>query len=151
MEEILENGGKLPELDSADILGRTFITTPDDDGEQRRARIEEAKPVEHRTADDMQPLWAFKCRVGDKVFEEIVTYNRMLEWCDRDLDKDDFFRFVAIHGHRRNNDAKGGWQVLVEWASGQTTWNDLTTTFEGDPVTVSMYAKKHGLLQTAGW
>ena len=151
MEDILEKGGRLPELDSADILGRTFITTPDDAGEQRRAKIESAEPIDERTADDMQPLWRFKCRVGDKVFDEIVTYNRMLEWCDRDLDKDDFFRFVAIHDHRRNSKAKGGWQLLVEWASGQRTWNDLTTTFEGDPVTVSMYAKKHGLLKTVGW
>ena len=27
MEEVLEKGGELPTLDSADILGRTFITT----------------------------------------------------------------------------------------------------------------------------
>ena len=80
-----------------------------------------------------------------------MTYNRMLEWCDRDLDKDDFYRFVAVLNHRKKASAKGGWQVLVEWASGETNRNDLTDTFEGDPVTLAMYAKKNNLLHKDGW
>ena len=123
----------------------------DEEGEQVRAKIEGVWPHEEKTADQMDPLWKFKCRVGDKVFEEVMTYNKMLEWCDRDLDKDDFYRLVALHNHRKNAKAKGGWQVLVEWASGQRTWNDLSTTFEDDPITVSMYAKKHNLLAEPGW
>ena len=151
MEDRLNNGGSLPTFDSSDLLGRTFITNPDDDQEQRRAKIFDVALSNERTADGKQPLFTFKARVGDKVLKHIMTYNRMLEWCDRDLDKDDFYRFVRVLGHRKKPSAKGGWQVLVEWASGETTWNDLSDTFEGDPVTLAMYAQKNNLLDKDGW
>ena len=61
MEEVLEKGGELPTLASADILGHTFITTPDEEGEQVRAKIEGVWPHEEKTADQMDPLWKFKC------------------------------------------------------------------------------------------
>jgi len=41
--------------------------------------------------------------------------------------------------------------VLVEWATGEATWNYLSDTWGGDPVTISLYAKKKGLLNTDGW
>ena len=151
MEKELENGGDLPTLDSSSFLGRTFITTPDDSGEQRRATIEQVQLTKNKTPDGMQPLFKFKCRVGTKTFEEVMTYNRMLEWIEMDQDKDDFYRIEGIVNHRRNQKSPSGWEVLVEWASGQVTWNDLTLTFQGDPVTVSMYAKKQGLLDKTGW
>ena len=99
----------------------------------------------------MQPLFKFKCCIGAKTFEEVMTYNRILEWIEMDQDKDDFYRIEGIVNHRRNQKSPSGWEVLVEWASGQVTWNDLTLTFQGDPVTVSMCAKKHGLLDKTGW
>ena len=39
----------------------------------------------------------------------------------------------------------------MEWDSGEITWNPLGDTYTGDPVTVAMYAKKNGLLDTDGW
>ena len=151
MKEILERGGKLPTLDSADLLGRTYITDPDDEGEQHRAKIVDVGVLEERTPDGMQPLFRFRSKVGDKTFEEIITYNRMLEWCDRDKDKDDFYRIDGILGHRKNSSARGGYQVLVKWASAKADWRDLALIFNDDPVTVSLYAKKKGLLSTPGW
>ena len=133
MEKELENGHDLPTLDSSSFLGRTFITTPDDSGEQRRATIEQVQLTKNMTPDGMQPLFKFKCRVGTKSFEEVMTYNRMLEWIEMDQDKDDFYRIEGIVNHRRNQKSPSGWEVLVEWASGQVTWNDLTVTFQGDP------------------
>ena len=34
-----------------------------------------------------------------------MTYNKMLEWCNRDLDKDDFFKIEGITGHRKDKSA----------------------------------------------
>ena len=60
----------------------------------------------------MEPLIRFKCSVGDERFEQILTYNRMLQWCDQDKDKGEFFRLLSIQGHRkRANTAQG---VLVK-------------------------------------
>ena len=151
MDEFHGPDAELPVFDVSDLLNRTFITLPDDDGEQHRAKIEDVQVSKDKTADGKEILLRFKCKVGAKRFEEVVTYNRMLDWVERDKDKDDFHRFVAIHGHRRNSKRKSKWEVLVEWASGQKTWSDLGLTFEGDPVTVSIYAKKRNLLNKEGW
>ena len=74
----------------------------------------------------------------------------MLQWCEQDKDKGDFFRLMSIMKHRKKRDAKGGWQVLVQWASGLSDWNDINDIYRDDPVTLSMYAKKHDLLEEAG-
>ena len=80
-----------------------------------------------------------------------MTYNKMLEWCNRDMDKDDFFKIDGITGHRKDKRAGRGHMVLVQWADGTSTWNDLGTTFQDDPITVSLYAQRNNLLETDGW
>jgi hypothetical protein len=64
-------------------------------------------------------------------FEEVMSHNKMLEWCDRDLNKDDMHRIEAITGHGKAQlpDTMGEWEVRVQWASGGTTWNSLNLTF----------------------
>ena len=62
-------------------------------------RTENVKPIGRSTPDGKQELFWFRARAGEKVFENIMTYNKMLEWCDRDLDKDDFFRIEGIIRH----------------------------------------------------
>ena len=148
MEEAVEAGRDLPTIDISEILGRTFITTPDHDGEQQRAQIMDAEFLQDRTADEAQPLIKFKCRVGNRRFDEVMTYNRMLQWCDQHKDDGEFFRLVSIQNHRKH---KGKWQVLVEWASGLSDWNNMADIFRDDPVTISMYAQKKKLLDTDGW
>ena len=56
MEDAVKNGHDLPTIDIGSIIGRTFITTQDEDGEQVRARIDEAKFLQDRTADEAEPL-----------------------------------------------------------------------------------------------
>ena len=73
MEEVVQKGGMLPTIDAQDIRGRTFITTPNSDGEQRRAKIEDVEVTQDKSSDGKEPLFWFKCAVGDKRFEEITT------------------------------------------------------------------------------
>jgi len=40
---------------------------------------------------------------------------------------------------------------MVEWEDGSTTYEPLTTIAADDPVTVALYAKEKGLLDTPGW
>jgi hypothetical protein len=56
----------------------------------------------------------------------------MLEWCDRDLDKDDMYRIEAILGHRKNPKTKK-WELHLLWGSGKQTWNDFNLTLQDDP------------------
>ena len=142
-----------PKLDVEDIIGRTYITDPDENGEQGRAKIVEMHPTGDVTPDGKQAIHRFKCKYKDKFFEEVMSYNKMLEWCDRDLDKDDMYRMDGIVDHRKKQmpNTKGDWEVLVKWADGTQSWNCLNMTYTDDPVTVSVYAKKRGLLDVPGW
>jgi hypothetical protein len=104
------NGGELlPTIDSTGLLGRTFIPEPDKEGEQTRARVEGVNLMNQQTADRKEELYKFRCKVGEKTFEHIMTYNKMLEWCDRDLDKDNMYQIKAIIGHKKDSKAKGGY------------------------------------------
>ena len=150
-EEFMKKGGNMPYFKSDDLLGRTFITNPDTDNEQRRARIDGIELLQQMTADEAQPLFKFKCSSKGRTFEEVITYNKMLDWIERDQHKPHYHRLEAILNHRVNRKAKGGYEVRVQWATGEKTWEPLNLIFEDDPVTMAWYAKKNGLLNTPGW
>ena len=143
-------GRPMPTIDVGSLRGRTFISNPDSEGEQHRSKVIGIEPIGEETADGREALYKFKCSVKDKVFEEVITYNQMLEWCNRDMDRNDMYRFNAILDHKWDGKTRTWW-VLVEWDSGEVTWNTLNDTWAGDAVTVSMYAKRNGLLHTDGW
>ena len=41
--------------------------------------------------------------------------------------------------------------IMVEWESGEVTYEPLTLISKDDPITCAVYAKKHDLLDTTGW
>ena len=147
-EDAVERGESLPTIDASDLIGRTFINDPDDEGVQIRAKVEEILPTDRRTTDKQHELFRFRCKVGEEVFEKITTYNKMLEWCDRDKDKDDMYKIDAIVGHRTID---GKRQLRVKWASGEVTWQPFAEIFTDDPVSVSLYARENNLLDQDGW
>ena len=53
-----------------------------------------------------------------KVFEEIITYNQMIDWCNQDMHCDDMAKFNAILNHKWDP-KEWRWWVLVEWDSGE--------------------------------
>ena len=150
-EDKVARGENLPTIDSTGLLGRTFLPDPDDNGEQTRAKVEAVELTDNQTADGTEQLYKFRCRVGEKTYDHIMTYNKMLDWCDRDLDKDDMYKIDIIHAHKRDTRAAGGYKLNVEWASGERTWVDLSPLFNDDPVSVSLYAMKNDLLQLDGF
>ena len=98
-EDAFGKDATLPTIDPdtmETILGRTFITTPDEEGEQKRATVEAMEFTQDRTADEAEPLMRFKCKVGSQRFDETMTHNQMLQWCDQDKDNGDFFRLMGI-------------------------------------------------------
>ena len=150
-QERVDRGECLPTIDSTGLLGRTFLPEPDDMGEQRRTKIEGVELTGDRTADGNEEVYKFRCKVGEKTFEHIMTYNKMLEWCERDQDKDDMYKIETILNHKKDSKAKGGFQLLVQFASGEVTWMELTPLFNDDPVSVSLYAMKNDLLHLPGF
>lgn len=147
-----ENDGEpIPILDTSALLGRTFIDDPDVLGEQRRATIDEIIPTDQTTADQKHQLFRFRAKIGELQFEHLLTYHKMVEWCERDRQTEGFYKIDGILAHRKAPKAQRGYEVEILWQDGTKSWNDMGLTFIDDPVSISLYALKNDLLNTPGW
>ena len=167
MEEIIEQGGALPEIEIEkiqenlpeitleDIIGKTFMTTPDDDDQQDRATIYDVEATDEESVDGREMLLRFKAKVGNRKFEEVLTYNQMLKWIEDATIKEGFHQIETLKRHRKAPTGKwedgSTWELEVLWTNGEITWEPLNTIWEDDGVTVSMYAHANNLLDTPGW
>jgi hypothetical protein len=99
----------------------------------------------------------FLCVVDGNTADEIYTYNQVLDFIehdnlDMDSDTEHLYRFRRITGHKgplRTSDAdyKGStYNVLVEWESGEITYEPLDMIGKDDPVTCAEYAHRMNFL-----
>ena len=58
MEDAIKHGRSLPTIDVGHVLGRTFITTPNESGEQSRARIEASVKARSDVWRNAGPNWS---------------------------------------------------------------------------------------------
>ena len=103
----------------------------------------------------------FKLRINKYQAEEIMSYNQLMDYIqkgtDAEEDPNSLFKFrdiVAHQGPLESTDPnhKGSkYNVMVEWESGEVTYELLTLISKDDPITCAVYAKKHDLLDTTGW
>ena len=90
-----------------------------------------------------------------------MSYNQLMDYIqkgtDAEEDPDSLFKLrdiVAHQGPLESTDPnhKGSkYNVMVEWESGEVTYEPLTLISNDDPITCAFYAKKHDLLDTTGW
>jgi hypothetical protein len=104
----------------------------------------------------------FICEVPNSTVDEIFTYNEILDRIEKDNndidnDSEQLYKFRRIAAHQgplrsTDKDYKGStYNVLVEWETGESTYEPLDLIASDDPVTCAEYAMKHGLLDTPGW
>ena len=72
--------------------------------EQMQAVIKGIGETGQTTVDGMQPLHKFHSARKDKEFEEILTHNQMLDWCNCNMDKDDFHKLDGVLNHKKSSD-----------------------------------------------
>ena len=90
-----------------------------------------------------------------------MSYNQLMDYIqketDTEEDPDSLFKcrdIVAHQGPLESTDPnhKGSkYSVMVEWESGEVTYDPLTVISKDDPITCAVYAKKHDHLDTTGW
>ncbi len=145
-------------FDPEALIGRTFLMDPLDDGQQHRARI--VKMLEDHESDvESNPTrLKFVCSVNNDNYEEVITYNQMLEYITRDEGRSDkAWEFQCITAHQGplkpdHPDYKGSsYNVMIEWENGETTSEPLSIIAANDPVTCAIYARDHNLLELPGW
>ena len=151
-----DNPIPMANIDIPNLLGRSFLLPPEDNGERHMAKVIDID--DHgQTLEDIK----FKLKINKDQAEEIMSYNQLMDYIqkgtDAEDDPDSLFKFrdiVAHQGPLESTDPnhKGSkYNVMVEWESGEVTYEPLTLISKDDPITCAVYAKKHDLLDTTGW
>ena len=151
-----DNPIPMANIDIPNLLGRSFLLPPEDNGERHMAKVI-AIDDHGQTLEDIK----FKLKINKDQAEEIMSYNQLMDYIqkgtDAEEDPDSLFKFrdiVAHQGPLESTDPnhKGSkYNVMVEWESGEVTYQPLTLISKDDPITCAVYAKKHDLLDTTGW
>ena len=151
-----DNPIHMANIDIPNLLGRSFLLPPEDNGEHHMAKIIDID--DHgQTLEDIK----FKLKINKDQAEEIMSYNQLMDYIqngtDAEEDPDSLFKFRDIVAHQgplepTDPNHKGSkYNVMVEWESGEVTYEPLTLISKDDPITCAVYAKKHDLLDTTGW
>ena len=147
----------MPLIDPDDLIGCTFITSPNEQGEQFRARIVWA--VEDHDADlqNHPDHIKFVCSINNDQYEEIMAYNDIIQHIEKDDGEENIWKFKRITAHegpltKSHPNWKGSsFNVMIEWENGEITSEPLAVIAKDDPVTCAIYARDNNLLQTPGW
>jgi hypothetical protein len=65
-------------VDTSDLIGRTFLTEQDD-GQKHKARIVAAIEDHNACTEKNLERMRFVCSVNDDKYEEIMTYNQIMD------------------------------------------------------------------------
>ena len=127
-------------------FGSSFLLPPEDNGEHHMAKI-------INIDDHGQPLedLKIKLQLNKDQAEEIMSYNQLMDYI---LKYDTLFKFRDIVAHQgplestNPNHKRSKYNVMVEWESGEVTLESLPLIPKDNPVTCTLYVKKHDLLDT---
>ena len=148
-----DNPIPMANIDIPNVLGRSFLLPPEDNGEHHMSKI-------IHIDDHGQPLedLKIKLQINKDQAEEIMSYNQLMDYIlrctDDEEDQDPLFKFRDIVAHQspleptNPNHKRSKYNVMVEWESGEVTLESLPLISEDNPVTCTLYAKKHDLLDT---
>ena len=96
----------MPGFNLHDLVGRTFLLPPGDNGERLSAKVtgKVVDDIEQADGEGLQKV-SFILGIGNGKLEEIISYNQLvdhLEAASNDDNKisDDWFKFRALIGHQ---------------------------------------------------
>ena len=144
-----------------DLLGRTFLLPMDENGERKRATISEhVKDLYHQQVSREDQL-RFKLKIDGDQLDDLISYNQLMEYLEDKTDtgplEDGLYRFECIKDHKgpyTSSDPEyngSSYNLLIEWETGEQTWEPLSNIIASDPYTCAVYAKEHDLLNTPDW
>ena len=104
---------------------------------------------------------SFKLQIDEEQLDDLISYKQLMEYLEDTLDtgqtEDELYRFKSIQDHRgpySPSDPEylgSSYNQLIEWETGEMTWEPLSNIITDDPYSCAVYAKKFDLLNTQGW
>jgi len=130
-----------------DIIGRTFLMAEEEDGTRRRGKVVELITKFENERDNRPEHIKFKCVIGDEEYEKVVAYNEMVNFIEeQEMNENGTWNFREIKGHSKVSDRKVA-MVLVEWESGEVTWEPVRNMMKTNPWLIAEYAINNGLVE----
>ena len=136
-----------PGFNPDDLVGRTFLLPPGDNGESLRAKVTRkiVEDIEQTDGERVQKL-SFILGKGSGKLEEIICYNQLVDHQEDAVNddneiSDDPFKFRALIGHlgplkpTDSNWKRCKYNVLVDWETGEKTYEPISVLAADDPVT----------------
>ena len=144
-----------------DLLGRNFLLPMDENGERKRATISEHVNDLCQQQVSREDQLRFKLKIDGDQLDDLISYNQLMEYLEDKTDtgplEDGLYRFKCIKDHKgpyTSSDPEyngSSYNLLIEWETGEQTWEPLSNIIASDPYTCAVYAKEHNLLNTPGW
>ena len=153
-DSIIDENGcvpKMPILHPEELVGRTFGITQED-GQSNQIRIVEAIRDHQNYIDNSSDNVQLRCSINNNAYEDILSYNQILEYMSKEDDDGIVWKFKDIIGHKGplnkgHKDYKGSpYNVTVLWENGETSDELLSIIAADDPVSCAMYACDNALL-----
>ena len=117
------------------------------DGQKHRARIIQIIEDHASKVKDNPTRIKFLVSINNDQREEIISYNKLLDYISKDEETDIMWKFRRIISHQgplqqNHPDYKGSqYNVMIEWENGEVTSEPLQVIAADDPVTCAIYAK----------
>ena len=126
-----------------------------------KVTIKVVEAIEKAEGERFQNLRCILGTDNGKV-EEIISYSQLVDHLEATSNEenetnDDLYKHRALNGHQGPLKAtdpnwKGcKYDVLVEWETGEKTYEPTLVLTADDPVTYTSYAKENDLLHIEGW
>jgi hypothetical protein len=149
--------GSMAIFNPHELIGRTFLMNPQEDGQRYRARIVEAVEDHQSKVNEQNDRVKFVCSINDEQYEEIMSYNDIISHIEKDEEDTIIWKFRRITAHEgpiapNHQNWKGSaYNVMIEWENGEITSEPLGIIAADDPVTCAIYARENDLLEQPGW
>ena len=156
-----DNTPPMSTINFDDLLGRTFLLPMDENGERKRPIISEHVKDLYQQQVSREDQLRFKLKIDGDQLDDLISYNQLMEYLEDKTDtgplEDGLYRFKCIKDHKgpyTSSDPEyngSSYNLLIEWETGEQTWEPLNNIIASDPYTCAVYAKEHNLLNTPGW
>ena len=99
MVSVLQKICPVEVIEPEDIVGRTFFTDPLDNGEQHRACIVKAIEDHQENTEKHPERVKFLCSFNNEQYEEIVSYNDIINYIEKGHDDPTVWKLRRITAH----------------------------------------------------
>ena len=125
------------------LLGRTFLLPMDENGERKRATISEHVNDLCQEQVSREDQLRFKLKIDGGQLDNLILHKQPMEYLEDKTDtgplEDGFFRFICIKdqkGPYTSSDPEYNgscYNLLIEWETGEHTWEPLSNIIASDP------------------